>query len=294
MDQENLITKEKTRLQITPNYIEKISRKMLARRKYIASKFGIRDSEMRRVYPLNTGAYTFYKICCHLVETPAYILYDDQPVTQLPETREEYEATVKTALHYFRLEYSEAELGNRLRFHRKRNNLTLKEASEQLQEIMKEFPEKAKAITSYQAIGAHERGKKKNISIFMLMGYCYLYGIDSLDALMIGKPFGEIIEKAKETPIIQAETKERTQESSQFRDILLSITNGKCERCNQKAPFEINGVPYLEIFYFDHKAEEHRNIRNAVALCPNCKSRIQMLHEENEIKKLKEKASEHT
>lgn len=288
-------------LRITPESLDKICRKMAARRQAIMDKYGISNKEMRRVYPLITGVNTFYKVCCLLIESPEYFLYENNtPSIMLPDTREEYEAIAKSALNYFRMEYSEADLGERLRENRKNNHLTLKQASTQLQKHMKDFPVTAKSITTYQAIGAHERGIKKNISIFMLMGYCNLYGINSLDMLVIGEPFIEMIHKAKYNPmeelaatIVRNDKKEKIQPANRYKSQLLAITKGKCELCEQEAPFKDNGIPYLEIYHITPRKGSTRNTRETVLLCPNCKARIRVLHEEKDLDKLLKKAQDH-
>ena len=300
MNQEKTLNMEKSRiLRITPDSLEKISRKMTARRQAIMEKYGISNKEMRRVYPLITGVNTFYKVCCLLIESPEYFLYENNlPSIMLPETREEYEAIAKSALNYFRLEYSELNLGERLRENRKNNQLTLKQTSEQLKKIMKDFPVTARAITTYQAIGAHERGIKKNISIFMLMGYCDLYGINSLDSLVIGEPFIEMIHKAKYNPVeeMAAATiiqKEKSRPTSKYKSKLLDISKGKCELCEQNAPFKENGVPYLEIYHITSRKGAAQDTRDSVLLCPNCKARIRVLHEKKDMEKLLKKSQDH-
>ena len=47
--------------------------------------------------------------------------------------------------------------------------------------------------------------------------------------------------------------------------------NGYCELCSRKAPFEVNGEPFLEIDHiipFSHGGTD--SIDNLAALCPNC------------------------
>lgn len=49
---------------------------------------------------------------------------------------------------------------------------------------------------------------------------------------------------------------------------------GMCEGCDQKAPFDVEGQPFLEIHHVKHLAEGGSDtISNAVALCPNCHRR---------------------
>lgn len=50
--------------------------------------------------------------------------------------------------------------------------------------------------------------------------------------------------------------------------------NGICEGCNQPAPFEKDGLPFLEVHHVKHLAKKGSDrISNAVALCPNCHRR---------------------
>lgn len=49
---------------------------------------------------------------------------------------------------------------------------------------------------------------------------------------------------------------------------------GICEGCDQNAPFEIDGKPFLEVHHVKHLAQNGSDrITNAVALCPNCHRR---------------------
>ena len=60
--------------------------------------------------------------------------------------------------------------------------------------------------------------------------------------------------------------------------------DGHCELCGEKAPFEMNGVPYLEI---DHivslSAGGLDTVDNVVALCPNCHRKKHCLSLEEDI-----------
>lgn len=49
---------------------------------------------------------------------------------------------------------------------------------------------------------------------------------------------------------------------------------GICEGCDQPAPFEVEGRPFLEVHHIKHLAQQGSDrISNAVALCPNCHRR---------------------
>ncbi len=64
--------------------------------------------------------------------------------------------------------------------------------------------------------------------------------------------------------------------------------NGICQLCNEKAPFEDkNGDPFLvehHIIWLSRGGED--TIKNTVALCPNCHSRMHVLDEDTDKKKL--------
>lgn len=50
--------------------------------------------------------------------------------------------------------------------------------------------------------------------------------------------------------------------------------NGHCEGCGQAAPFQTQGLPYLEVHHVKPLAEKGSDrTTNAVALCPNCHKR---------------------
>ena len=49
---------------------------------------------------------------------------------------------------------------------------------------------------------------------------------------------------------------------------------GICEGCDQRAPFEKDGSPFLEVHHVKHLAHKGSDrTSNAVALCPNCHRR---------------------
>ncbi|SFB49168.1 5-methylcytosine-specific restriction enzyme A [Pseudomonas simiae] len=55
---------------------------------------------------------------------------------------------------------------------------------------------------------------------------------------------------------------------------VLKEANGICEGCGSNAPFEVNGLPFLEVHHVKHLAQKGSDrITNAVALCPNCHQR---------------------
>ncbi len=55
---------------------------------------------------------------------------------------------------------------------------------------------------------------------------------------------------------------------------ILKQANGICEGCGSNAPFEVDGLPFLEVHHVKHLAQKGSDrITNAVALCPNCHQR---------------------
>ena len=55
---------------------------------------------------------------------------------------------------------------------------------------------------------------------------------------------------------------------------VLKQAKGICEGCGSKAPFEVDGLPFLEVHHVKHLAQKGSDrITNAVALCPNCHQR---------------------
>lgn len=55
---------------------------------------------------------------------------------------------------------------------------------------------------------------------------------------------------------------------------VLKEAKGICEGCGSNAPFEVDGLPFLEVHHVKHLAQKGSDrITNAVALCPNCHQR---------------------
>lgn len=63
--------------------------------------------------------------------------------------------------------------------------------------------------------------------------------------------------------------------------------NGHCEGCDQPAPFQKRGLPYLEVHHVKPLAEKGSDrISNAVALCPNCHQRCHHSNDRVEYTKM--------
>jgi 5-methylcytosine-specific restriction protein A len=55
------------------------------------------------------------------------------------------------------------------------------------------------------------------------------------------------------------------------------LAKGICEGCGENAPFEVDGLPFLEVHHVKHLAQKGSDsITNAVALCPNCHRRCHL------------------
>ena len=62
---------------------------------------------------------------------------------------------------------------------------------------------------------------------------------------------------------------------------------GKCDLCGCNAPFEHQGIPYLESHHVVTLADNGPDaIYNTVAICPNCHRRVHVLKDKNDIRKL--------
>jgi len=79
-------------------------------------------------------------------------------------------------------------------------------------------------------------------------------------------PKGKIKPKAIATEIIEF------QRDALVKSWVLQQANGKCECCNETAPFSgPDGLPYLEVHHVRQLADNGSDTTsNAVALCPNC------------------------
>lgn len=72
-----------------------------------------------------------------------------------------------------------------------------------------------------------------------------------------------------------------------IRDFVKSIANGICQLCEQIAPFEVNGEPYLHVHHIEYLAKGGEDtIENSIAVCPNCHDRIHILKLEEDKAKL--------
>ncbi|MHC8363417.1 HNH endonuclease [Pseudomonas sp. LS2P72] len=70
-----------------------------------------------------------------------------------------------------------------------------------------------------------------------------------------------------------------------IRAWVADLAKGICEGCGQNAPFEVDGLPFLEVHHVKHLAEKGSDgITNAVALCPNCHRRCHLSSDRDDFK----------
>lgn len=68
---------------------------------------------------------------------------------------------------------------------------------------------------------------------------------------------------------------------------ILKKADGICMLCNQKGPFLVKGMPYLEVHHIIPVSKGGLDtIDNCVALCPNCHKRMHILNDKEDIKYL--------
>ena len=69
-----------------------------------------------------------------------------------------------------------------------------------------------------------------------------------------------------------------------IRAWVADLAKGICEGCGEKAPFEVDGLPFLEVHHVKHLAQKGSDsITNAVALCPNCHRRCHLASDRHEF-----------
>ena len=80
--------------------------------------------------------------------------------------------------------------------------------------------------------------------------------------------------------------------SKYISEYAIRRANGICELCEEHAPFNYSdGEPYLESYRIKNLSKNGSDmIDNVVALCPNCRAKMQILNLEEDVNKLKNKA----
>ena len=83
---------------------------------------------------------------------------------------------------------------------------------------------------------------------------------------------------------------ERTERSALVAKYVKERAGGICQLCNKPAPFyNKTGEPYLECHHIVWLAKGGSDeVRNAVALCPNCHRKMHALNEPGDVERLKE------
>lgn len=72
------------------------------------------------------------------------------------------------------------------------------------------------------------------------------------------------------------------------REYSLRRAAGVCELCHQPAPFEVNGIPYLESHHIVWLSRDGDDaISNTAAVCPNCHRRLHKLDLASDVAELK-------
>lgn len=73
---------------------------------------------------------------------------------------------------------------------------------------------------------------------------------------------------------------------------LLNRCGGKCDLCDEPAPFELPfGTPYLESFIYMHKSKSGDATIFEIALCPNCNQKMLKTKSEKDHKKIETRYS---
>lgn len=286
--------------------IDSIIQRMDNRRYEIEEQYGV--SLSIPVIELSTmHAMDYYEYCCcDLLEDPEFFLYDERDGTILPETIEEYNRITNRLHNEMRKRCTGAEIGERLRKARKECGLT----GEKVVELWsKQLDENGHHCTTTQAtVSNHERGKVGSIKLIDLLRYSVIYNIydkvTTPDIIMFGCTYIELLNnetsikaRTADNPLKEERVLTGDQYIDQLRKLLIVLTEGKCERCDQPAPFyDKTGVPYLLPKMFSNEDNEliGPSFENMVVLCPNCLSRIETLQESEEIERLKKKAASHS
>lgn len=72
-----------------------------------------------------------------------------------------------------------------------------------------------------------------------------------------------------------------------------NLANGICQLCDQPAPFEKNGIPFLHSHHIDYLSEGGLDtIDNSIAVCPNFHTQIHELGTKNDKENLQNKVFE--
>ncbi|MCH5314584.1 MAG: HNH endonuclease [Eubacterium sp.] len=89
-------------------------------------------------------------------------------------------------------------------------------------------------------------------------------------------------------------TRAKTYEYNPYvREYAKRRAKGHCQLCGSDAPFYANDQPFLKTYHIVPLSRNGcDNYKNIAALCPNCYEKINILHEDNDIIRIKEKIEE--
>lgn len=279
--------------------VESIYKRLDERRDEITEKYGF-SMPVPNLDIATIRAIDFFEYCCcDMLEDPEFFLYGGKDTTGLPESVQEYNQITDFLHNELRKRCTGIQIGERLRKARKENGLTGEKVVELWGKLLDE--DGHHCTTTQASVSNHERGKVANIKLIDLLRYNVIYNkIVALDEIMFGCTYTDLLDSNKTLRIKQERAcdpleNERAltgdQYIEQLRKLLIVLTDGKCERCDQIAPFyDKEGEPYLLLKTFS----EGPSFENAVVLCPNCFARIETLQETEEIEMLKRKATGHS
>ena len=78
-----------------------------------------------------------------------------------------------------------------------------------------------------------------------------------------------------------------------IREYVKELANGICQLCDNKAPFEVKGKPFLHVHHIEYLSRGGEDtIENAIAVCPNCHAKIHQLELKEDKEKLLRKVQE--
>lgn len=77
------------------------------------------------------------------------------------------------------------------------------------------------------------------------------------------------------------------------KEYVKELAKGICQLCDNKAPFEVKGKPFLHVHHIEYLSKGGEDtIENAIAVCPNCHAKIHQLELEEDKEKLLRKVQE--
>lgn len=81
--------------------------------------------------------------------------------------------------------------------------------------------------------------------------------------------------------------------SLEIREYVKELAKGICQLCDNKAPFEVKGKPFLHVHHIEYLSKGGEDtIENAIAVCPNCHAKIHQLELREDKEKLLRKVQE--